>query len=140
MNKYFKEYCLRGLIFGGFGPIICGLVYMIISLTNTKLELTGTQIFIAILTSYLLGFVSAGSSIFEQIESWSIFKSLVFHLLSIYLVYLFTYLVNSWIPLDFKIILIFSLCVIGGFLIIWFIVFLITYINSKRLNEKLSKH
>ncbi len=137
MNKYFKEFCHRGLMFGGFGPIICGLIYMIIELTGTKLELTGWQIFVAIITSYLLGFVCAGSSIFEQIENWSIFKSASIHLLSIYLVYLFTYLVNSWIPLDWRVILIFSAIIIVGFLVIWFIGYCITSRCSKKLNEKI---
>lgn len=137
MNKYFKEFCHRGLLFSGFGPIICGLVYMIINFAGTKLELEGWQIFIAILTSYLLGFICAGSSIFEQIEEWSIFKSCAIHLSSIYLVYLFTYLVNSWIPLDWKVILIFSLSVIFGFLLIWFIGYIITSRCSKKLNRKI---
>ena len=32
MNKYFKEYLKRGMAFGGFGPIIGGIVYLILSI------------------------------------------------------------------------------------------------------------
>ena len=30
MNKYLKEFFHRGLIFGGFGPIILGIVFAIL--------------------------------------------------------------------------------------------------------------
>lgn len=140
MNKYLKEFLHRGLIFGGFGPMIAGLVYMIIDLTGTKLDLAGWQIFVAIITSYLLGFIQAGSSIFEQIEEWSIFKSAFAHLISIYSIYIFTYLVNSWIPFDWKVILIFSSIVIVGFLAIWLIGYLITSKCSKKLNDKVKNN
>jgi hypothetical protein len=31
MNRYVKSFLHRGLIFGGFGPIICGIIFFIIS-------------------------------------------------------------------------------------------------------------
>ena len=34
MNKYLKEFLHRGLIFGGFGPLVAGIVFLIIGLTN----------------------------------------------------------------------------------------------------------
>ena len=33
MNIYLKRFLQRGLVFGGFGPIIAGIVYYIISLS-----------------------------------------------------------------------------------------------------------
>ena len=33
MNKYLKEFLLRGLMFSGFGPIICGIVFLILNYT-----------------------------------------------------------------------------------------------------------
>lgn len=137
MNKYVKQFLIRGLLFGGFGPIIAGLVFMIIGFTGTNLNLKGWQIFLAIVTSYLLAYISAGASVFEQIEEWSIVKSMLIHCVTIYSIYLITYLVNSWIPLKWEVILVFSLGVIGGFMLIWLIVYLINKRCSKSLNKKL---
>ncbi len=137
MNKYVKQFLIRGLLFGGFGPIIAGLVFMIIGFTGTSLNLEGWQIFLAIITSYLLAYISAGASVFEQIEEWSTVKSMLIHCLTIYAIYLITYVVNSWIPLKWEVILIFSLGVIGGFMLIWLIVYLVNKRCSKSLNKKL---
>lgn len=137
MNKYVKQFLIRGLLFGGFGPIIAGFVFMIIDFAGTELNLEGWQIFLAITTSYLLAFISAGASIFEQIEEWSTIKSTLIHCLTIYAIYLITYLVNSWIPLKWEVILIFSIGVIGGFFLIWLIIYLINKQCSKSLNKKL---
>ena len=137
MNKYVKDFLIRGLLFGGFGPIIAGFVFMIIDFTGSNLVLEGWQIFLAIVTSYLLAFISAGASVFEQIEDWSTIKSMFIHCLTIYVIYLATYLINSWIPLKWEVILIFSIGVIGGFLLIWLIVYIINKECSKSLNKKL---
>lgn len=137
MNKYVKVFLVRGLLFGGFGPIIAGMVFMIIDFTGTNLVLEGWQIFLAIVTSYLLAFISAGASVFEQIEEWSTIKSMLIHCVTIYLIYLITYLVNSWIPLKWEVILIFSFGVIGGFLLIWLFVYIISKQCSKSLNKKI---
>ncbi len=137
MNKYVKQFLIRGLLSGGFGPIIAGLVFMIIDFAGTELKLEGWQIFLAIITSYLLAFISAGASVFEQIEEWSTVKSMLIHCLTIYAIYLITYLVNSWIPLKWEIILIFSSGVIGGFFLIWLTIYLINKRCSKSLNKKL---
>lgn len=133
MNKYVKEFCVRGLIFSGLGPIVLGIVLMILGFCGVAINLQGWQILLAIVSTLLLAFVQAGSSVFEQIEEWSTFKSLFWHLLSIYLVYVITYLVNSWIPLMWQVILIFSAAVIVTFLIIW----LICYLATKKVKKKL---
>lgn len=137
MNKYVKDFLVRGSLFGGLGPIIAGMVFMIIDFTGTNLALEGWQIFLAIVTSYLLAFISAGASVFEQIEEWSTIKSMLIHCVTIYLIYLITYMVNSWIPLKWEVILIFSIGVIGGFLLIWLFIYIISKQYSKSLNKKL---
>ena len=73
-NKYFKGFLRRGLLFGGFGPMILGIIYAILTIKNFALN--GSQILIAILSVYLLAFVQAGASVFNQIESFSLPKAL----------------------------------------------------------------
>ena len=134
MNKYVKEFCIRGLIFSSLGPVVFGIVLMILGFCHVEIKLEGWQILLGIVSTLILAFVQAGSSVFEQIEEWSTFKSMFWHLLSIYLVYIVTYLVNSWIPLMWQVILIFSIAVIVTFLVIWLICYLVTRKTKKELD------
>lgn len=138
MNKYFKEFCLRGLIFSGFGPIITGIVLFCVSL-KTELFLGGKEILAAIISTYLLAFVHAGASVFNQIESWSIPKSAGIHFLMLYLAYVSCYLVNSWIPFNINVILIFTAIFAVVYAVIWITVFLIVRKTTKKLNRKIKQ-
>ena len=139
MNKYVKECLRRGLTFGGFGPIVAGIVYLSIDLSGTALMLDGFDLFIGILSTYLLAFIQAGASIFNQIESWPLSRSLLFHLGSIYLAYVGAYLVNSWIPFEPLVLLIFTAAFLVTYFAIWLTVYFITRAVSKRMNERISE-
>ena len=137
MNKYLKQFFLRGLMFGGFGPIIAGIVYFCISLSIDKFSLSGTEVFIGIISTYILAFIHAGVSVFNQIEEWPIAKSLLLHLGTLYIAYILCYVLNSWIPFDPIVILIFTGIFIVAYLIIWAIVYFSTKAISKKFNSKL---
>lgn len=136
--KWFKEFLKRGFAFAGLGPIIAGIVYLILSFAIKDFQLNGVQVFLAIISTYILAFVQAGASVFNQIEGWPLAKSLGIHLLSIYLAYVFCYLVNSWIPFEPVVILIFTGAFLVTYFIIWFTVYLIIKKASKKLNSKLN--
>lgn len=138
MNKYLKSFLRRGLIFGGFGPIIMGIVYFILSESIADFSLNGGQVFVATVSVYLLAFIQAGASVFNQIEHWSPLRSLSVHITVIYLAYLSCYLVNSWLHFDWTVMLIFTAIFVISYLVIWFTVFICVRISSKRLNTKLS--
>ena len=138
MNKTLKNFLHRGLIFGGFGPIIVGVVYMSISFSGVELGLDGADVFVAILSSYLLAFIQAGASVFNQIESWSVARSLFFHLSSIYLAYVLTYIANSWIPFEPIVILIFTVGFVIAYFAIWLTVYFVTRRVTRKMNERLS--
>ena len=139
MKKYspIKVFLLRGMSFAGFGPIICGMVFLILSFTLEGFTLTGTQVFVAILSTYLLAFVHAGASVFHQVESWSLAKSLLCHLGTLYFSYILCYIVNSWIPFEPIALLIFTGSFVAGYLVIWLIVYLCIKVAARRLNQKL---
>ena len=44
MNKYLKAFLHRGLIFGGFGPIVLGIVYWALDTSLADFSLTGNQL------------------------------------------------------------------------------------------------
>lgn len=137
MNRYIKSFLHRGLIFAGFGPIILGIVYAVLQKTVTDFSLNGVQILIAIVSIYLLAFVQAGASVFNQIESFSIPKSLFCHLSVLYLAYTSCYLINSWIPFDPNFLLVFTAIFLIVYFSVWITVFVAVKITSRKLNAKL---
>lgn len=137
MNKYLKEFFLRGMMFGGFGPIILGIIYFVLSKSLSDFSLGGSEVFLGIVSIYLLAFVHAGASVFNQIEHWSIAKSLLCHFSSLYVAYVVCYIANSWIPFDWGVIGIFTAIFVVLYFIIWFTVYFIVKATEKRLNATL---
>lgn len=136
--EWFKEFLKRGFSFAGLGPVIAGIVYLILSCVIKDFQLSGLQVFLAIISTYILAFVQAGASVFNQIEDWPLAKSLGFHLLSIYFAYVLCYLINSWIPFEPVVILIFTGVFLVTYFIIWITVYSIIKHASKKLNSKLN--
>lgn len=137
MKKSIKEFLHRGLIFGGFGPIIMGIVYAILEKTVEGFSLGGIEVLVAIISIYVLAFLQAGASVFNQIEDWSIPKSTLCHFSVLFFAYLGCYLVNSWIPFDINVVLIFIAVFIVGYIVIWLTVFISVKLVTKKLNAKL---
>ena len=137
MKKYVKDFFLRGLIFGGFGPIVIGIVYLILSYTINEFSLSGLEVFVAIISTYILAFIQAGVSVFNQIESWGIAKSLFFHFITIYLAYSICYIINSWIPFEWTVLLIFTLIFVVAYFVVWFTVYFCIKATSKKFNNSL---
>ena len=141
MNRYLKSFLHRGLIFGGFGPVVAGIVFLILGLCiGDAATLGGVQVFTMIVSTYLVAFVHAGSTVFNQIDEWSPVKSCSLQLLTLYLVYTACYLVNSWIPFELAVIGIFSAIFIIAFLAIWLGIYFTVRAVSTGLNQKLRKN
>ena len=117
--------------------MILGIVYAILSSTIDGFSLSGGEVLLGIASTYLIAFVQAGASVFNQIEHWSVGKSLFFHFLSIYLVYSVFYIVNSWIPFEPMVLLIFTLIFTVAYFAIWLTVYLSVKAIGRRLNSGL---
>lgn len=124
-------------MFGGFGPIVLSIIYLIISKTKADFVLDATEASLAIVSIYLLAFAQAGATVFTQIEEWSLPKTLFCHFLTLYVAYVLCYTVNTWIPFDPKVILIFTLIFAGVFFAIWFTVYFCVKATSKKFNKKI---
>jgi hypothetical protein len=140
MNKYLKEFLKRGLMFSGLGPVVAGIVYVCIENSGVDLALTGGEVLMAVISTYIMAFVHAGSGVFHQIEKWSRAKAMLCQMSSIYVVYMAGYLINSWFPLDWRIILGFTAAFVVGYFAICLIVFLSMDRVSKKLNDKLTQN
>lgn len=137
MNKYVKEFFCRGMMFAGFGPIIAGIVYLVLSYTLEGFALSGLEVFTAIVSTYLLAFVHAGVSVFNQIEHWPLGKSLLCHFAVLYVAYVSCYLINAWIPFHMSVLLIFTGIFVLGYFVVWSIVYLAVRATGKKFNQKL---
>ncbi len=133
MNKYTKEFLHRGLLFGGFGPIVAGVVFVCIP----DVVLTGREVLLAVASTYLLAFVHAGASVFNQVEHWPLPKSMLCHFGSLYLAYSLCYILNSWIPFEPMVLAIFTLIFAVIYFAVWGIVYFCVRGASRKLNNKL---
>lgn len=140
MNKYLKQFLHRGLIFGAGGPLTLGIVFLILGVTIADFSLSGAQACLAIVSTYLLAFVHAGASVFNQIEHWPVSKSLFFHFMSLYIAYVVCYTVNSWIPFQWLAVLIFTAIFTVTYFIIWGIVVLAIKATERKLNRRLGEN
>lgn len=139
MKQNLIKFIHRGAIFGGFGPVITAIIYLILSFSINNFSVSGYEMFSAIISTYFLAFVHAGASAFNEIESWSIGKSTLCHFITLYVAYSLCYIINSWIPFDITILLIFTVLFVLVYLIIALTVYLITKKLGKKLNESLNK-
>ena len=137
MNKYVKEFLHRGLMFSGFGPIIFGIIVFIVSKTTDNLVLNAGEVLVGIVSTYLLAFVHAGFSVFNQIEHWGIGKSLLCHLSTLYVAYSICYVINTWIPFEPKMLLLFTAIFMVIYFVVWGIVYVSVKATSKNFNAKL---
>lgn len=140
MNKYLKLFLHRGLIFGGFGPIILGIVFLCLDRGGVELDLSGADIFLAIITTYIIAFVQAGVSVFNQIEHWSPAKSLGCHFSALFAVYAITYTINSWIPFEPVALLVFCIVFVAIYFAVWLTVYFSIKAYTQKLNAKISKN
>lgn len=138
--KYVKIFLIRGLIFGGFGPIILGIIYYIISIFNKDLVFSGAEVMLSITSVYLLAFAHAGASVFQQIDEWSVAKSTLIHFAVLYVTYVSCYLLNRWIPFDWLVLCIFTGVFVAIYFFVWLTVVLILKKVSKKLNNNLKSN
>ena len=137
MTKYLKEFLLRGLMFGGFGPIVLGIIYFVVSKVHADVTFSGSEVFSGIISVYLLAFIHAGASVFNQIEEWGLNKSITFHFGTLYIAYSLCYFINTWIPFDAKVFGIFTVIFIAVYSVVWITVYLCVRKASKNINTKI---
>ena len=139
MKQYAKLFLHRGLLFGGFGPIVMGVIFWIADATTGALNVSGGQILLSVISTYVLAFVQAGSSVFPQIEHWSVARAFFCQLGLLYLTYVGCYCFNGWLPFEPLVVLIFTVIFAVTFLAIWLSVALSVRAVSRRCNKALKR-
>ena len=138
MKKRISNFCIRGLICSGFGPVVYGIVMFILFLCGIDTLSNGLNIFKGIMSTYLLAFIVAGMTIIWQEDRLGLGLSIFIHGFVLYLCYLGMYLINGWLLSNN--ILIFSLIFILGYGIIWVVIYIVEKYRVKKLNHNFEKN
>lgn len=120
-------------MFSGLGCIIAAIIIS----SEPGLMHDGKSVLTAIVSTYFLAFIHAGTSVFHSVESWSAVKSAFFQLLTLYVSYLACYLVNSWLSFDMAVVGIFTLVFVVVYAAVWLTVYFSIKATSKKLNKNL---
>ena len=134
MKKIVLEFFRRGLIASGFGPIVLAILYLILKQQALVEILTVNEVCIGIFSLYALAFVAGGMNVVYQIERLPLMVAILIHGGVLYITYLGTYLLNSWLEWGVIPILVFSGIFIAGYLAIWAIIYSIIKKRTEKIN------
>ena len=137
MKGFIKEFIKRGLLCAAGGPIIIAAIYLILGYSGVVDTLSVTKIGVEILTVTLMAFIAAGITAIYQIERISPFTAALIHGIALYLDYIIFYLINGWMKSNIEAIGIFTAAFVGGYAIIWPIIYLVTKKEVKKLNSEI---
>ena len=139
MKKYFGEFCRRGLIGCGFGPMVLGVLYLVLQARGDLNMLTVNEVCLGIFSLSALAFIAGGMNAVYQIERLPLMGAILIHGGVLYLSYLGVYLLNGWLIRGIAPILVFSLIFVLGYLAIWAIIYGVTKKKTERLNEMIKQ-
>ena len=139
MKKFGKEFLFRGLICAAGGPLVLAVIYGILGAAGTAVTVPATEACLGILTITLLAFIAAGMTAIYQMEQLPLPMMILLHGGALYIAYILTYLVNGWLANQLQPILVFTGIFIGGYGVIWTIIYAVTRSKAQKINEKLKK-
>ena len=132
MKNIISKIFFRGLVAMGFGPLVYGIIMLILHLCNVDTTSDGLTIFKGIFSTSLLAFLMASINLIYQNDKLNLGIKILIHGLCIYIGYLIIYLLNDWISKDLTAILVFSIIFIVGYILIWIIIY---FVEKNKINE-----
>lgn len=139
MRQYIPEFIRRGFVACGFGPMVLAVLYLIAQHHGIIETLTVNQVCLGIFSLSALAFVAGGMNVVYQIEQLPLMVAILIHGIVLYVCYLVTYLINSWLEWSVTPILAFTGIFCFGYLLIWAVIYSVTRQNTRKLNEMLKK-
>ena len=139
MKRTVKEFCRRGIVACGFGPLILVAVYLILQYNGALETLSVNEVCIGIVSLSGLAFIAGGMNVVYQIEQLPLMAAISIHGAVLYVSYLLTYLVNDWLDWGMAPILVFTGIFVVGYLLIWAIIYSIIKRNTDRINKAMRK-
>jgi len=139
MKKYIKEFIKRGLVAAGFGPVVLGILYLILYKAGVLETVTVNQVCTGIFSLFTLAFIAGGMNVIYQIERIPLMVAILIHGTTLYISYLLTYLVNGWIESGTTPVLVFTIIFVIFYLAIWIVIYSVTIKNTRKLNKLLDE-
>lgn len=139
MKKIGLEFIRRGLMAGGFGPLVLAIVYFILRKQGIVEMLTVEEVCLGIGTLFLLAFIAGGMNVIYRIERLPLMLAILIHGGVLYGSYLGAYLLNGWLGWGVTPILVFSGIFVFGYLVIWIIIFSVIKQKTAKLNALLKE-
>lgn len=140
MKKNILEFCRRGLVACGFGPLVLAALYLILQQEGVLQTLTVHEVCLGIVSLSALAFIAGGMNMIYQIEQIPLMVAIFIHGGVLYIAYLITYLVNGWLERGVTPILAYSGIFIVSYLTIWAFIYFITKKRTERINEMLKQN
>ena len=139
MKKFALEFCKRGLVAAGGGPVILAIIYGLLGKSGAVVSLRPGEVCMGILTVTLMAFIAAGITVVYTTERLPLISAIAIHAGVLYLDYLIIYLLNSWIPRDLKSIGIFTAIFTAGYALVWLGIYLSIRSKTDAMNQKLRR-
>ena len=139
MKKHISEFLRRGAIAAGIGPIVLAVLYLIMHSTAGLDSLTVKEVCTGIFSITALAFVAGGLNAIYQIERLPLMLAVFIHGSVLYVGYLITYLLNSWLRWDKISVIVFTCIFVVGYLAIWAVIYSVIKKNTDKINEMLKK-
>ncbi len=139
MKKFVLEFIRRGLTACGIGPIVLGILYLILQHQGEIDILTVNRVCIGIFSITALAFIAGGMNAIYQIERLPLMIAILIHGGVLYVSYLGTYLVNDWLEWGLAPVLVFTGIFVVGYLAIWIVIYSIIKRNTEKLNKILKE-
>ena len=122
MRRIISEFCRRGLMACGLGPLVLAALYLILDHQGVIAALSVSEVCLGIVSLSALAFIAGGMNVLYQIERLPLMTAILIHGGVLYLSYLGTYLINGWLEWGTSPILVFSAIFVLGYLVIWAII------------------
>ena len=139
MRKNIVEFFRKGLTSCCIGPLVLVVLYLILQKEAGLQTLTVREVCVGILSLSGLAFIAGGMNVIYQIEKLPLMWAIFIHGLVLYISYLATYLVNSWLEWGTASVLVFTGIFVVGYLAIWAVIYSITKRNTEKVNAMLKK-
>ena len=139
MKKFTLEFLRNGLFACGGGPVIWAVVYLILSGTGVATEVSAGKVAVEVMTITLLAFVAGGIGAVYRVERLPLAIAILLHGTVLYAAYLAIYLINGWLAREVTPLLVFTAIFLGGYAIVWLVIYLVNKRSAARMTAKLSK-
>lgn len=139
MKKFVSEFMRRGMVAGGFGPIILAIVYLSLYHNGVIETLTVEEVCKGIFSLTALAFLAGGMNALYQVERLPLMPSILIHGVSLYIGYLVTYRLNNWMEGGTASIMFFTVIFVVGYVVIWVIIYFVTKRNTGKVNAILQQ-